>query len=100
MASAPPGLQPGTVPQGLGSLDDFYVPAYRILLKGQTQPPLQRDVQSVTYRDSLTDVDSVDLVVNNWYPGDPVAGQAMQGSFLYSNSNTFDPWQDIELWMG
>jgi phage protein D len=100
MAPVPPGLQPGTPPQAVASLDDFYVPAYRILLKGQTQPPLQRDVQSVTYHDSLTDVDSVDLVVNNWNPGDPVAGQAMQGSFLYSNGNTFDPWQDIELWMG
>lgn len=100
MPTVPAGLQPGTPPQGVGALDDFYVPAYRILLKGQPQPPLQRDIQSVTYRDSLTDVDSVDLVVNNWDPGDPVPGQAVQGSFLYSDSNTFDPWQDIEVWMG
>jgi phage protein D len=100
MSSAPAGLQPGTPPQGLSSLDDFYVPAYRIRLKGQDQPPLEQDIQSVTYHDSLTDVDSVDLVVNNWDPGDPVAGQAVQGSFRYSNSHVFDPWQDIEIWMG
>lgn len=100
MASAPVGLQPGTPPQGLSSLDDFYVPAYRIRIKGQDQPPLEQDIQSVTYRDSLTDVDSMDLVVNNWDPGDPIPGQAVQGSFRYSNSHVFDPWQDIELWMG
>lgn len=100
MATVPTGLQPGTPPQAVGALDDFYVPAYRILLKGNAKPPLQRDIQSVSYRDSLTDVDSVDLVVNNWDPGDPVPGSAVQGSFLYSNSNTFDPWQDIEVWMG
>jgi uncharacterized protein len=100
MPTVPVGLQPGTPPQGVGALDDFYVPAYRILLKGQAQPPLQRDIRSVIYKDSLTDVDSIDLVVNNWDPGDPIPGQAVQGSFLYSNGNTFDPWQDIELWMG
>lgn len=97
---SPLGLQPGTPPEGLSSLDDFYVPAYRILLKGHKQPPLEQDIQSVTYRDSLTDVDSVDLVVNNWDPGDPIPGQALQGTFRYSNSHVFDPWQDIELWMG
>jgi uncharacterized protein len=100
MCPAPAGLQPGTPPQDLQTLDDFYVPAYRIRLKGQDQPPLEQDIQSVTYRDSLTDVDSVDLVVNNWNPGDPTPGQAVQGTFRYHNSHVFDPWQDIELWMG
>jgi uncharacterized protein len=100
MSATPTALQPGTPPEGLPSLDDFYVPAYRIRLKGQDQPPLEQDILSVTYNDSLTDVDSVDLVVNNWDPGDPVPGQAVQGSFRYHNSHVFDPWQDIELWMG
>ena len=95
-----PAVQPGTPPQNLSSLDDFYVPAYRILLKGQPQPDLAQDILSVTFHDSLTDVDSVDLVVNNWDPGDPVPGQAVQGQFRYSNSNVFDPWQDIEVWLG
>jgi phage protein D len=82
------------------SLDDFYVPAYRVALKGQNQPQLQQDILSVTYRDSLTDVDSVELVVDNWDPGDPIPGQAVQGQFRYSNTNTFDPWQDIQVSMG
>jgi uncharacterized protein len=93
-------IQPGTPPENLASLDDFYVPAYRVLLKGQPQPDLAQDIVSVTFHDSLTDVDSVDLVVNNWDPGDPIPGQAVQGRFRYSNSNVFDPWQDIEVWMG
>jgi phage protein D len=100
MCAAPAGLQPGTPPQDLQSLDDFYVPAYRIRIKEQDQPPLEQDIQSVTYRDSLTDVDSVELVVNNWDPGDPVPRQAVQGTFRYSNSHVFDPWQDIDVWMG
>jgi hypothetical protein len=99
--STPPlGIQPGTPPQNLLSLDDFYVPAYRVLIKGQPQPPLEQDVLSVTFNDSLTDVDSVDLVVSNWDPGDPIPGQAVQGKFKYHNTHVFDPWQDIEVSMG
>lgn len=99
MASAPTAIQPGT-PQNLSSLDDFYVPAYRVLLKGLPQPHLEQDILSVTFSDSLTDVDSVDLVVNNWDPGDPIPGQAVQGKFRYHNTHVFDPWQDIEVSMG
>jgi phage protein D len=99
MASAL-ALQPGTRPSGSSSLDDFYVPAFRIILKGKDQPGLVRDILSVTFHDSLTDVDSVDLVVNNWDPGDPIPGQAVQGQFSYHNTHVFDPWQDIEVWMG
>jgi phage protein D len=84
----------------LSELDDFYVPAYRVFIKGVPQPHLEQDIFSVTFHDSLTDVDSVDLVVNNWDPGDPVPGQAVQGQFRYHNTHVFDPWQDIEVWMG
>jgi len=56
MAAAPSALQPGTPPQqDLKSLDDFYVPAYRVLIKGKAQPPLQQYILSVTFHDSLTD---------------------------------------------
>ena len=68
--------------------------------RAQPQPPLEQDILSVTFSDSLTDVDSVDLVVNNWDPGDPIPGQAVQGSFRYHNTHVFDPWQDIEISMG
>jgi uncharacterized protein len=100
MATVPTAVQPGTPPKDLSSLDDFYVPAYRVLLKGQPQPHLEQDILSVTFHDSLTDVDSVDLVVNNWDPGDPIPGQAVQGKFRYHNTHVFDPWQDIEVSMG
>jgi hypothetical protein len=104
MASAPqPGLGSPTVP----SVDDFYVPAYRVSLKDKGQPVdgkpqayIARDIVSVTFHDSLTDMDSVDLVVNNWDPGEPVNGQAVQGKFRYHNSDVFDPWQDIAVSMG
>ena len=39
MASAPT-IQPGTPPPQLSSLDDFYVPAYRVVLNGKIQPQL------------------------------------------------------------
>jgi len=100
MPPAPVGLQPGTSPDKLSSLDDFYVPAYEILIKGKRQLHLEQDILSVTYSDSLTNLDSVDLVVDNWDPGDPVPGSAVQGKFRYSDSHVFDPWQDIEVSMG
>ncbi|HKE25411.1 MAG TPA: hypothetical protein VKB88_23795 [Bryobacteraceae bacterium] len=101
MANAPTAVQAGTSGQSdLKSVNDFYVPACRVLLKGKLVPELQQYIQSVTFHDSLTDVDSVDLVVDNWNPGIPVAGQAVKGSFRFHNTNTFDPWQDIEVFMG
>lgn len=100
MPGAPTAVQPGTPPLNLSELDDFYVPAYRVFIKGVPQPHLEQDIFSVTFHDSLTDVDSVDLVVNNWDPGDPSPGQAVQGQFRYHNTHVFDPWQDIEVWMG
>src|SRR5450756_2008854 len=99
--SAAPTTTPGTpAPNDPNSLDDFYVPGYRILIRGQKQPHLEQDILSVTYNDSLTNVDSVDLVVNNWDPGDPVKNTAMQGKFRYSEGDTFDPWKDLEVSMG
>jgi phage protein D len=99
MASAP-SIECGTPPPPPPTPDDFYVPAYRLKLNGKTQNKLVRDILSVTFHDSLQDVDSVDLQVNNWDPGEPIAGQAVQGKFRYHNTNTFDPWQALELWMG
>lgn len=104
MASAP---QPGIGSPNVPSVDDFYVPAYRVSLKDKGQPIngspqayIARDIVSVTFHDSLTDVDSVDLVVNNWDPGERVNNQAVQGKFRYHNTDLFDPWQDIEVSMG
>lgn len=100
MASAP-ATQPGLQSDQFSTQNDFYVPAYRVSLNGQPESQqLKRDILSVTFHDSMTEVDSVDLVVNNWDPGDPVQGQAVQGVFRYHNSNVFDPGQQIEVKMG
>jgi hypothetical protein len=83
------------------SLADFYVPAYKVVLNGlPASEQLIHDIQSVTFHDSLTDVDSVDLVVNNWDPGEPANNQAVQGKFRYHNTHQFDPWQEIQVSMG
>src|SRR5215469_4284365 len=100
MSNTPAAVQPGTPPPSLAAHDDFYVPAYRVVINGKVQPQLVQDILSLTFHDSLTDVDSVDLVVNNWDPGDPVPGQAVKGRFRYHNTHLFDPWQDIEVLMG
>ena len=45
---------------------DFYVPAYRIKVRGAELLEESHDITSVTYTESLTAIDSFDLVVNNW----------------------------------
>ena len=46
---------------------DFYVPTFEVRLDGR--PPgreVIRDVLSVTYKDSVKDLDSFELTINNW----------------------------------
>src|SRR5689334_12385421 len=74
---------------------DFYVPAFQLYIRNK-KFQLVQDVISVTYNDSLTEVDSFDMTVSNWNP--KPGGQA--GAFKYSDGPVFDPWQDVELWMG
>jgi phage protein D len=48
---------------------DFYVPRYEILASGKgLDTDVLRDVTQVTYNDSITEIDSFDLTVNNWDP--------------------------------
>jgi uncharacterized protein len=75
---------------------DFYVPSFKVLIKSQALDQIVHDVISVSYSDSLTSIDSFDMTVNNWDPGAPGA----RGRFKYSDANTFDPYQDVELWLG
>jgi phage protein D len=76
---------------------DFYVPAYRVRVRNQTLLLAEYDVLNVTYTDSDTDMDSFDLTVNNW---DPDGNGPGQGWFKYSDTQVFDPWQDVQLDMG
>jgi phage protein D len=88
-------LLPVTIYEG----QDFYVPAYRVLINA-AKPNIESDVVSVSYSDSLTNVDSFELVVNNWDPDGNKSGSATVGAFKYSDASTFNPWQQVELWMG
>lgn len=72
---------------------EFYVPSFEVKLDGR--PPgkeVVRDILSVSYKDSITDIDSFDITINNW--------DAETRSFKYSDSNLFDPGKRIELAMG
>jgi len=45
----------------------FYVPEFEIKIEGVGLPrDILRDVTQVTYRDSITEIDSFELTVNNW----------------------------------
>jgi uncharacterized protein len=87
-------LLPVNIYQG----QDFYVPAYRIIINAQ-ELEIENDVLSVSYSDSLANVDSFEMTVNNWNP-DGTSGSPAVGAFKYSDSDTFNPWQQVELWMG
>ncbi|MGO9227915.1 MAG: phage late control D family protein [Bryobacteraceae bacterium] len=89
---------PTLLPVNIFEGQDFYVPAYRIVVNAQ-ELEIESDVISVTYTDSLTNVDSFEMVVNNWDP-DGIPGSPATGAFKYSDTDTFNPWQQVELWMG
>jgi hypothetical protein len=79
---------------------DFYVPAFRLLVGGVEAQVQNNDVVSVSFQDSLTEIDSFDMTVMNW--------DAETRSFKYSdapspgqpNAGMFDPWKEVELWLG
>jgi phage protein D len=71
---------------------DFYVPSFRILVESKELRVETGDILSVTYSDSLSSVDSFDMTVTNW--------DAEKLGFKYSDSDTFNPWKDVEVWMG
>jgi phage protein D len=56
-----------TLIQASQRFGNFYVPRFELSSGGAGLPAtVIRDVISVTYNDSITDIDSVDVVVNNW----------------------------------
>jgi phage protein D len=98
--SSAAGAGTSLVPQDVFTGQDFYVPAFSILIGGSKT--IVQDVQSISYTDSLTDVDSFDLTVNNWDP-DKASGNhtaLLTSPFKYSDADTFNPWQPIDLWLG
>jgi phage protein D len=71
---------------------DFYAPAFRLMVRGKQAQVQNYDVLSVTYQDSLTDIDSFDMTVLNW--------DSEKRAFKYSDADTFDPGQEVELHLG
>ena len=72
---------------------DFYVPGYKILVRGQELMEETFDITSVTYTENLDAIDSFDLTVNNAWDVDT-------HTFKYSDGETFKPWSPVELSMG
>lgn len=72
---------------------EFYVPRFEVKVGDR---PLERDVvydiTSVTYKDSIEDIDSFEITINNW--------DADHRKFKYSDQALFDPGETVEVWMG
>jgi len=72
---------------------DFWVPAFEVKLQGRAQGQgVIRDVQSVSYKDNIEQMDSFEITINNW--------DADTRNFKYSDLDIFDPGTQLELWMG
>jgi uncharacterized protein len=85
------------IPQDVYVAQDFYVPGFRIIVRGKELRQIETDVISVSYTDKNNEIDSAEIKVNNWDPDGKGPGR---GWWKYSDSNTLDPWQDVEVWMG
>lgn len=75
---------------------DFYVPAFRVIVNGKELREIESDVISLTYSDKKNEIEHAELTVNNWDPD----GKGPPGCWKYSDFNVLDPWQEIEIWMG
>ena len=79
--------------------ESFYVPVYEVKIAGRGLPDdILRDVMRVSYRDSVQEIDSFDLTINNW--------DAQERKLKYEPPSRggyqgiFDPKQKVELHMG
>jgi uncharacterized protein len=72
---------------------DFYVPSFEVKVGGQpVNQKVIRDIMSVSYKDNIHEIDSFEIVINNWDAG--------TRAFKYSDSQIFDPGQKLMLSMG
>ena len=79
--------------------ETFYVPIFEVKISGRGLPDdVLRDVMQVTYKDSVQDIDSFDLKVNNWDAQLRTLKYEPASSSQFSG--IFDPGQQIELHMG
>ena len=75
---------------------DFYVPYFEILIqKKELRPEIINEILSLSYTDSLENIDSFEFTVNNW--------DAEKRDFKFIEGQlkeVFFPGQDIEIGMG
>src|SRR6266478_1816457 len=82
-----------TAVQSIATVGDFYVPAFELRLRGRpVAKDVIRDVISVTYKDNVAEIDSFEVVINNWDAG--------SRAFKYSDDTLFDPGAEVNLRMG
>jgi phage protein D len=89
--------------------ETFYVPTFEVRIEGRELPPqVIRDVMEVTYKDSVNEIDSFELKINNWdadtlafkYVGLPNELRARTTDQRSSLAQIFDPGQELKLFMG
>ncbi|MCA9911078.1 MAG: phage late control D family protein, partial [Anaerolineae bacterium] len=75
---------------------DFYVPQFEVFMSGRSMPKdIIRDVTQVTYKDSIKELDSFEITINNW--------DADTRTYKYSDHGgayNFDPGQKLVVKMG
>ncbi len=79
--------------------ETFYVPAVQVYIRGQKlKDNIINDILQVTYKDSINEIDSFEIEINNW------DADARVFKFTPPVSNdyvgVFNPGAPIELWMG
>ena len=102
MPASAPSPTGTVVPTDVFTGQDFYVPSFQVWKGTKALNNIVPDVLSVSYTDSLTAIDSFELTINNWDPDKATknTGTFATSPFKYSDTNTFDPWQPVELYMG
>jgi phage protein D len=85
--------------------NDMYVPTFKVRVRGQAVPQaVLRDVVSVSYKDSLDQFDSCDLVLNNW--DDSRSALPTQFTYCvderapYADLFSFDRSKTVEISLG
>ena len=85
-----------------GQVETFYVPRVQLYVSGQLlQDNIIDDFLEVTYRDSINEIDSFDLQINNWdadYRAFKFTPPLQTATLDYTG--VFDPGSKVELWMG
>jgi Bacteriophage probable baseplate hub protein len=72
---------------------DFYVPRFEVKVGARKlDREAVHDITSVSYHDSLDEIDGFEITINNW--------DAETRSFKYADGSLFDPGKRVELSMG